>query len=294
MIFINSLDPLSSAAQVFPVVGGQSGSINLYLKFATAPSAGTVSIEYLRPGTTIWAFLQGCNAASIISGALTAKADGGISQIRVTFAGLTGGTLPTIAGSADPTATPASDLLTDGGFGQSRRLRVDPGQTGFFAGKFFRSYFEFLMPVAGPERSFRFTSPIDFILWIQDLVITQGAVRYEVFTGPTTAPGPWAPLPVIGVNRMASRPSPLYAAQVTVDSSVTAGAFTGGTPVDLLMIRTASTNGQSSNVGLDNSERGLPAGVYYGRISTLTGGLTVNDSAQGKIALQWEERPVIT
>lgn len=180
-------------------------------------------------------------------------------------------------------------LLTDRG-GPSERLRVDPGQTGFFAGRFFRSYAEFVMPTAGPERSYRFTSPIDFILWSQVVTLTQGAVRYEVFINPATAPGPWAPLPVIGVNRMSERPQPPYTSVITIDSSATAGAFTGGTPLDLLMIRTASQNGQSSNVGVNQSERGLPAGVFYLRVNTLAGGLTVNDAAQGIVALEWEER----
>lgn len=291
-----SIFPLDLVAtpQVLPLAGGISGSVNVYLQFTTAPSAGTVTLEYRRPGSATWTALQGMQAASVTTGSIIARIDGGVSALRVTFAGLTGGVLPVLATSECETATPPSDLLSDGGFGASRRVRVDPGQTGFFAGRFFRSYLEFVMPTAGPERSFRFTSPIDFILWIQDLVITQGAIRYEVFVTPTTQPGPWTPLPIIGVNRMASRPAPFYTPQVTIDVSSTAGAFTGGTPLDLLMIRTASTNGQSSNVGLDNTERGLPAGVYYGRISTLTGGLTVNDAAQGKIALQWEERPVIS
>jgi len=181
-------------------------------------------------------------------------------------------------------------LLTDRE-GKSARLRVDPGQTGFFAGRFFRTYVEFLIPVAGPPVSARITSPVDFILWSQSLTLTQGAIRAEIFLTPATSPGPWTPGPVIGVNRMSERPMPLYSSLITVDTSSTAGAFTGGTAVDLLMVRTASTNGQSSNVGVgQQTERGLPAGTYYVRLSTLSGGLTVNDAAQGIYAIEWEER----
>lgn len=189
-----------------------------------------------------------------------------------------------------PVTTDFPKLLLTDKAGASERLRVDPGQTGFFAGRMFRTYYEFVMPVAGPERSARFTSPIDFILWSQSLTVTQGAVRYEVFLNPATSPGPWAPASIIGVNRMAERPQPYYTPQVTIDTSSTAGAFTGGTPVDLLLLRAAGQNGQASNVGLGQTERGLPAGTYYVRISTLTGGLTVNDAAQGIVALEWEER----
>lgn len=189
-----------------------------------------------------------------------------------------------------PVTTDFPKLLLTDKAGPSERLRVDPGQTGFFAGRFFRTYYEFLIPVAGPPVSARFTSPIDFILWSQTLTLTQGAVRYEVFLNPATSPGPWTTNPVIGVNRMAERPQPYYTSQITIDTSTTAGAFTGGTPVDLLLLRAAGQNGSASNVGLEGTERGLPAGTYYVRISTLTGGLTVTDPAQGTVALEWEER----
>jgi len=294
MFAIFPLD-LNATPQVLPLVGGMPGSLNVYLKFSTAPSAGTVSIEYIRPGSSVWSFVQGGQSASIIPGSLTVKADGGVSAPRVTFEGLVGGSLPTIGVSSDVTATPPSDLLSDGGFGSSRRVRVDPGQTGFFAGKFFRSYLESVIPVAGQPVSMRFTSPIDFILWSQSLTLTQGALRMEVFTGAVTPSGTWtaAPAGVIGVNRMAQRPAPNYAAQVTIE---TGGSFTGGTPVDMMFVRCATNQGNSSsqNAGGETNERGLPAGTYYLRFSTLTGGVTPVDAAQMIYTLEWEERPIIT
>lgn len=292
MLSIFPLD-LNATPQVLPLIGGRSGSINAYLKFSVAPSAGTVSVEYQRPGTSVWVFLQGGQAVSITAGSLTVKADGGISALRVTFAGLTGGTAPVLALSDDVTATPPKDLLTDGGFGASRRIRVDPGQTGYFAGRMFRSYLEAIVPVAGPPVAFRFTSPIDFILWSQVLTLTQGALRFEVFTGAVTPSGVWTQMPIIGVNRMAERPTPNYVAQITVE---TGGTFTGGTAVDLMMVRCSTNQGNSSstNAGGETSERGLPAGVYYGRFSTLTGGVTPTDAAQMVYSLLWEERPVLT
>jgi hypothetical protein len=167
-----------------------------------------------------------------------------------------------------------------------RRLKIDSGQTGFFTGKFFRAYIEALIPVAGPSVQFRFTSPIDFILWSQVLELTQGALELRVFTGASST-GSWTPRSVIGVNRMAQRQSPFYNAQITLE---TGGNFTGGTEVDLIKVRTSSANNSASNVGMEASERGLPAGVYHGRFSTLTGGVTVNDAAQMIYNLIWEER----
>jgi hypothetical protein len=167
------------------------------------------------------------------------------------------------------------------------RLRVDPGQTGFFEGRMFRSFFNGVIPVAGPTVQFRFTSPINFILWAQTLELTQGALQLEVYTGATSS-GSWTAVPVIGLNRMTEVPLPTYASQITIE---TGGNFTGGTRVDLMQVRTAAQNNTASNVGQEFSERGLPAAVFHGRLSTLAGGLTVNDAAQYIYRLQWEERP---
>lgn len=179
-------------------------------------------------------------------------------------------------------------LITGGGIGGiSPRIRVDPGQTGFFAGRMFRAFFNGLIPTAGPTVQFRFTSPVNFILWVQQLELTQGALQLEVYTGATSS-GVWTMVPVIGLNRMTEVPLPTYVSQVTIE---TGGNFTGGTRVDLLQVRTAAANNTASNVGQEFTERGLPPAVFHGRLSTLAGGLTVNDAAQYTYRLQWEERP---
>lgn len=180
-------------------------------------------------------------------------------------------------------------LLTDR-TGPSMRVRVDPGQTGFFAGRFFRSYVEAIIPKDGLTPLYaRLTSPIDFILWSQVITVTQGALRVEAFLAPTFA-GSWTAKPVIGVNRMSERPlysGALYSPQITLD---TGGTFSGGAAADLLLVRAAGQNGQASNVGTSQSERGLPAGTYGIKFSILTGGLAVSDDAQMLYALEWEER----
>lgn len=278
---------LTSDPQVLPITGGASGSLVIRLQFVALPSAGFISIEARRPGSDVWASIH--NNVAIPVGSIPSQflIDGGVSALRVTLVGLTGGASPSLSVTDNATATPPSDLLTDGGFGPSRRLRVDPGQTGFFAGRFFRSYIEALIPVAGPSVQFRFTSPIDFILWLQSLELTQGATELRIYTG-ATGSGTWTQRPIIGVNRMAQRPQPYYAAQCTLE---TGGNFTGGTEVDVLKVRTSAANNTAQNVGDSWTERGLPAGVYYGRLQTLTGGLNVNDPAQLIYALTWEERP---
>lgn len=179
-------------------------------------------------------------------------------------------------------------LITGGGIvGISPRLRVDSGQTGFFAGRMFRAFMEGVIPVAGPSVQFRFTAPVNFILWTQSLVLTQGALQLEIYTGATPS-GTWTPITPIGLNRMSERPTPFYTPVCTIE---TGGNFTGGTRTDVLKIRASSANNSASNVGGEWSERGLPTAVFYGRFSTLTGGLTVNDAAQYVYSLGWEERP---
>lgn len=278
---------LISDPQILPISGGAAGSLIVRLQFGTLPSTGFISIEARRPGSESWFSIHNNVAIPVASIPNQFLIDGGVSALRVVLVGLTGGASPSVSVTGNDTATPPSDLLTDGGFGASRRLRVDPGQTGFFAGRFFRSYIEALIPVAGPSVQFRFTSPVDFILWLQSLELTQGATELRIYTG-ATGSGTWTQRPIIGVNRMAQRPQPYYAAQCTLE---TGGNFTGGTEVDVLKVRTSAANNTAQNVGDSWTERGLPAGVYYGRLQTLSGGLNVNDPAQLIYSLTWEERP---
>lgn len=278
---------LTGNPQIFPIPGGFSGSLNVYLTFTATPSTGVAAIERRKPGSDVWETLHGLTAINLNTAPISLKVDGGVSAIRLTIVGLNAGPIPTLSIVDNQTATPPSDLMTDYGYGPSRRLRVDPGQTGFFAGRMFRNYHEALIPVAGPSVQFRFTSPVDFILWQQNLDLTQGALEMRVYTGATPS-GTYVDKTPIGVNRMTERPQPYYDAQCRIGFG---GNFTGGTEVDLLKLRASAANNTANNVGGDFSERGLPAGTYYGRFSTLTGGVTVNDSAQMIYSLQWEERP---
>lgn len=177
-----------------------------------------------------------------------------------------------------------TDLYTDGGTGPSRRLRVDVGQTGFFAGREFRSYFELNVPVAG-QRSFRFTSPVDFILTGQSMELDQGGLRLAIFAGTITPGGTWTSVPVIGRNRMLERPQPYYVPLVSIE---TGGTFTGGDEQDVLRVKTTTQSNQASNVGGEQDDvRGLPPGTYYVRLEPLAG---VNDASLGVYSVRWEER----
>lgn len=270
-----------STPQPIIVPGGLGQGGWAYLHFNTVPSAGSVLIQGIRPGGGPLVTVYSGPAAQAVAGF-----DSGYASLRVTFTGITGGAGASLNIVNLPTAAPPSDLLTDGGFGKNRRLRVDPGQTGFFSGHMFRTFHEFSI-AAGGTLNILFQSPINFILWGQQVEIDQGAVKVENITSPTIS-GTWTALPNIGRNRMTEAPQPLYVSQMVCQQG---GTLTAGTIVDAIRLRTAPNQGNSHSSNIVNgqdSERGVPAGNYGVRISALAG---ISEASLGTIHFTWEERP---
>ena len=159
------------------------------------------------------------------------------------------------------------------------RIPVDSGQTGFFERREFRISQELSIPTATPL-VIKFSSPVNFILWEQVVVCDANTLKFEAVVGGTPG-GTFTPIPIWGKNRMTEQPE--YAGQITVSSG---GTVTGGSVAEVLRIKSANATAQQSSVGLTvSSERGLPAGDYYLRL-TAEGG-----TATGTISLVWEERP---
>ncbi|MNQ37298.1 hypothetical protein D3C85_508340 [compost metagenome] len=77
--------------QVVPLVGAPGPFHNIILSFDTAPSAGTVLIEYRNLGNPAWQPLSHANGVSITSGFFQVRLDGTVAALRVTFTGLVGG-----------------------------------------------------------------------------------------------------------------------------------------------------------------------------------------------------------
>jgi len=284
---MNIFNPaIANGAQTFAIPGGVSGSSKIYLKFSSAPSAGTVTFEIQRPGSADWTSVQNGSLVGLSSGSAQVMADGGFSAVRLTFSGIVGGSGLTLAVVENATGTPASDLLTDGGFGVNRRIRVDSGQTGFFAGRMFRTFHEFSIPAAGSLNPL-FQMPINFILWSQQIEIDAGGIKVENIINPTIA-GVFTELPVIGRNRMTEAPQPLYASQMQCGQG---GTLTGGTVVDSLRLRTTTNQGSSHSSNIVNGqddERGVPSGAYGIRLTALSG---ISEATLGTIHVMWEERP---
>lgn len=182
-----------------------------------------------------------------------------------------------------------NDLYTSDSEG-FRRIRVDPGQTGFFAGREFRTFFEFSIP-SGQVQTIKFTSPTNFIIWEQGLSVDSGSIRMEPFINATDVATFSLSLPAIGKNRMTSRQTPYYTAQMDVKthpSPVTNGnSISGGTLVDVDRVVASSATAQSQSVsGGAQSERGLPPGTYHIRLQNFG-----NGTATGVYTVIWEERP---
>ena len=180
-------------------------------------------------------------------------------------------------------AHPPFDLLTDGGDGPNRRLRVDVGQTGFFAGREFRTFREFSI-AAGQTLVLKIVVPTDAILAEQSVELDSGSIRITNTTG--GAPGGTfsETLPVINKNNMSERPLPLYVPQIVFAAG---GTHTGGFVFDIHRVVAATATAQQSTVGnVVGDERGVAAGTYYVRYENFGTG-----TATGTLWFIWEERP---
>jgi len=175
---------------------------------------------------------------------------------------------------------PTTDLLTDGGTGPNRRIRVDVGQTSFFAGREFRTFKEFSL-TSGNTYVIRANVTVDTILNDFGVNLVSGQVKIYTKTGGTQGGTFSETLPIFARNNMAERPTPIY----TVQNSLTAGGtHTGGTELDLLWAKTSDNNNFSANVGSHlNAPRGIAIGVYYFIMTALA-------DSTGVLSASWEER----
>lgn len=176
-------------------------------------------------------------------------------------------------------AYPPSKLLTDGD-GESARIRVDVGQTGFFAGREFRTFKEFNLADT-TSLVIKIVSPINFIIFGASLNLVEGEIRVESLTGGTEGGSFSDSLPVYARNAMSEVPA-VYTPQIVMTSG---GTLTGGAIRDVLLNKTSGNSNFASSVGVEQSdERGLPAGTYYIK-------LTATGTSRGVFSLRWEERP---
>ena len=184
------------------------------------------------------------------------------------------------------------DLLPDIINGKRRgykRLAVDVGQTGFFEGREFRTFYEFQVN-QGESQFFKFVCSKDFILFDLNISLDAGSLKLKIFSIGGTEGGTFnVPLPVFGKNRMNDRFQSSPGVYLTsVMQITTGGTYTQGSAIllDLFRIVTASATSQQRTVGGSVSgERGLPPGTYYIQLENFG-----NGHCNGVMNGFWEER----
>lgn len=180
-------------------------------------------------------------------------------------------------------SVPPYDLLTDGGDGEYRRLRVDVGQTGFFAGREFRTLYEIAI-ATGATEVIKVVSSVNTIIQMFSAEIISAKLRVELRTGGTEGGTFGTALPIFKTNTMTTASS--YTSNVTI---AVGGTHTGGTLVDLLLLKSGDGTSQSKDIVSSASEalpQGFAAGTFYIKLIN-TDGATAN----GIFKARWEERP---
>lgn len=273
---------LANGSTIFTVPGGDPELYLISLAADVLPSAGTITVEYQQPADMIWRPVPNAGARALSGLPLDFYVYGAVARVRVTLAGVVGGSNASVVLSRAEPLGLLPFLLTDPSTRNSR-LRVDVGQTGFFAGREFRTFRE-LNVSQGAPLYLRANVPLNIILFGLELEIESGFARVETIVGGVEA-GVWAEtLPIFPRNTMSERPQPPYAAQVQLTAG---GSVSGGMTIDVLRLKTNAITNQASTVGTDaGDERGVGAGLYYFRISAET-----NDPVTGVFRSRWEERP---
>lgn len=177
-------------------------------------------------------------------------------------------------------AYPPKVLMTDGD-GPYARMRVDVGQTGFFAGREFRSFYEFSI-ASGASQVIKVIAPVNTIVQIFEFELDLAELRVELRVGGTESGTFATALPVIPANSMTTASG--YASQVTM---TTGGAHTGGTVYDLLHLYSgANQNKAVQSSASEALPQGFPPSTFHISMHNIDGA-----TATGIFRTRWEERP---
>ena len=177
-------------------------------------------------------------------------------------------------------AHPPLKILTDDN-GDYARLRVDSGQTGFFAGREARTFYKFSI-ASGASQVIKVASPVNTIVQSFSLETFLAEIRTELVVGGTEGGTFSTALPILKTNTMSTTSS--YMPQVTMNVG---GTHTGGTVVDLLISISGANKNKSISAGAtENLPQGFSAGTFYIRLINTDGA-----TASGIFRARWEERP---
>lgn len=195
--------------------------------------------------------------------------------------------MPSLPPSFDTTFFPGipCDVFTERGEPGLRRLQVDVGQTGFWAGREFRAFHEF--SIAGAAQVvYKIVIPSTLKgIVVQRLTVScyQGGVLLRAWRDGTEG-GVYTPLLVIPNNGIPDVTPP--ASKSTIS---TGGTLAGMTIKTDAVVAYANTSGPSSTTIINaiDKERGLAPGTYYVELTKVTG---VVPDTLGILNALWEER----
>jgi len=177
-------------------------------------------------------------------------------------------------------AHPPLKLMTDDN-GDYSRMRVDVGQTGFFAGREARTFYEFSI-ANGATQVIKVVAPTDTIVQQLSIDLYLSEIRLELLIGGTEGGTFATPLPIFKTNTMSTASN--YVPQVTMNRG---GTHTGGTVVDLIQTLTDTNPNKATPAGAsEDSPQGFAAGTFYIRLINTDGA-----TATGIFRARWEERP---
>ena len=176
-------------------------------------------------------------------------------------------------------AYPPVKLMTDSD-GDYARLRVDVGQTGFWAGREAYAFHEFNIATA-TTRVIKVVAPVNTVVQRFSIELDLAALRLELVAGGTEGGTFNTSIPVFKANTMTTASS--YTPQVTMAYG---GTHTGGTVVDVLTaISGDKLQKSTAATATEDLPVGFPAGTYYIRIINTDGA-----TATGIFRARWEER----
>lgn len=177
-------------------------------------------------------------------------------------------------------AYPPIKLMTDDN-GPYSRIRVDVGQTGFFAGREARTFYEFSI-ASGETQVIKVVSQTDTIVQVFAVELELAEIRVELVVGGTEGGIFDTALPIFKTNTMSTASD--YTPQVTMNRG---GTHTGGTVVDLLTaVSGANPNKSVASSASENLPQGFAAGTFYIKLINTDGA-----TATGIFRARWEERP---
>lgn len=178
-------------------------------------------------------------------------------------------------------AYPPKVLMTDSD-GPYARLRVDTGQTSFWAGREFRILYEYSVAAGASVYLKLDTTAVDCIVQILNASIWDGSVRVDATIGGTEGTAFATPLAQRRTNNMSTADF-TYTSQVAVQSG---GTVTGGTLLEVTELDAAVGSGHHHESVVDASPLGAAKALYYFKITNTGAG-----TARGAIRVRWEERP---